>query len=170
MLHCFDFLLCFSRELGRSRRSRCSRAFAKAVNELLHTQFQWVLTGRWLIQKLEKSLSSLKSKILIIRCGCLVVVCGHLMFVVYVYILNLFQTVVDPYSRIENIFDDLYLLNIIQKIIWSFILFFVFCFVCMCRCFHSFNFEYIRKTSIHNCNSCVDMKYNCRSICAFFIQ
>ena len=72
VLRCFDFLLCFSRELGRSRRSRCSRAFVKAVNELLHTQFRWVLTGRWLIQKLEKSLSSLRSKILIICCGCLV--------------------------------------------------------------------------------------------------
>ena len=74
MLRCFDFLLCFSRELDRSRWSRCSRAFAKTVNELLHTQFQWVLTDRWLIQKLKKSLSSLKSKIIIIRCDCLVVV------------------------------------------------------------------------------------------------
>ena len=71
----FWFLLCFSRELGRSRRSRCSRAFVKAVNELLHTQFRWVLTGRWLIQKLKKNLSNLKSKILIICCDCLVVVC-----------------------------------------------------------------------------------------------
>ena len=78
VLRCFDFLLCFSRELGRSRRSRCSRAFVKAVNELLHTQFQWVLTGRWLIQKLEKSLSSLRSKILIQRCGCLYAThCDH---------------------------------------------------------------------------------------------
>ena len=76
MLYCFDFLLCFSRELGRSRWSRFSRAFAKAVNELLHIQFQWVLIDTWLIQKLKKSLSSLKSKTLIIRCDCPVVVCG----------------------------------------------------------------------------------------------
>ena len=76
MLCCFDFLLCFSHELGRSRWSRYSRAFVKTVNELLHIQFQWILTDKWLIQKLEKNLSSLKSKILIIRCDCLVVVCG----------------------------------------------------------------------------------------------
>ena len=76
MLCCFNFSLCFSRELDRSRWSRCSRAFAKTVNELLHTQFRWILTDRWFIRKLEKNLSSLKSKILIIRCDCLVVVCG----------------------------------------------------------------------------------------------
>ena len=39
------------------------------------------------------------------------------MFIVYAHFLNLFQTVVDLYSHIENIFDDLYLLNIVQKII-----------------------------------------------------
>ena len=55
------FLLCFSRGLGRSRRSHCSRAFVKAVKELLHTQFQRVLAGRWLIRKLEASLSDLRS-------------------------------------------------------------------------------------------------------------
>ena len=66
-----------------------------------------------------------------------------LMFVVYVHFLNLFQIVVDSYSRIKNTFDDFYLLNFVQKIIQSFILFFVFCFVCMRRCFRSFNFECI---------------------------
>ena len=90
------------------------------------------------------------------------------MFIAYVYFLNLFWTVVNLYSRIENIFDDFYLLNIIQKIIQSFILFSVFCFVCMRRCFHSFNFKYIWKMSIHNCNSCVNMKCNCCSI--YFIE
>ena len=39
------------------------------------------------------------------------------MFIAYVHFLNLFQIVVDLYSHIENIFDDFYLLNIIQKII-----------------------------------------------------
>ena len=39
------------------------------------------------------------------------------MFIVYIHFLNLFQTVVDLYSHIENTFDDFYLLNIIQKII-----------------------------------------------------
>ena len=93
-----------------------------------------------------------------------------LMFVAYVHFLNLFQTVVDLYSRVENIFDDFYMLNIIQKIIWPLVLFFVFCFVCMRRCFHSFDFECIQKTNIHNCNSCVDMKYNYHSICSVFIS
>ena len=39
------------------------------------------------------------------------------MFIIYVHFLNLFQTVVDLYSRIENSFDDFYLLNTVQKII-----------------------------------------------------
>ena len=92
------------------------------------------------------------------------------MSVVYVHFLDLFQTVVDLYSRIENIFDDLYLLNTVQKIIRPFVLFFAFCFVCMRRCFRSFNFKCIRKTNIHNYNSCVDMKYSCRPVCEVFIS
>ena len=36
--------------------------------------------------------------------------------------LNLFQTFVDLYSCIKNIFDDFYLLNIVQKIIRLFVL------------------------------------------------
>ena len=35
------------------------------------------------------------------------------MFIVYIHFLNLFQTVVNSYSRIKNIFDDFYLLNIV---------------------------------------------------------
>ena len=73
------------------------------------------------------------------------------------------------YSRIKNTFDDVYLLNIVQKIFQSFIFIFDFCFVCMRRFVHSFNFKCIRETSIHNCNLCVDMKCNCCLICAVFI-
>ena len=35
------------------------------------------------------------------------------MFIIYVHFLDLFQTIIDLYLHIENIFDDFYLLNII---------------------------------------------------------